>query len=181
MKVLTHDGALVTLPFTLQKMGDNNFERLDGQGDSAVGIVATMSEATVRRAVSEACDREENYSTPRELMNDIRFIARSLSSVEDGTEIRLEKQGDRIKLVVPEDAQAAKAPVTVGARVAFNGRSQAVVVNARGTVESIARQKATVKLDSGDRRRLTESTGKDYTESVTAPTEILDVLEGEAS
>lgn len=182
MKVLTHDGVLVTLPFTLKGLKDNEFERIDGQGGSEVGTVTEMSEAGVRRLVNTAGDLEDAYATPRSLMNDIRFIARSLSVVEDGTEIRMQKSRDRIKLVIPAEAQAAKTPVTAGARVAFNGRvSPKAMLNARGTVESVGGGKATVKLDAGDRRRVTEATGKDYPESVRAAVEILDTIDGEGS
>jgi hypothetical protein len=180
MKVLTHEGVLVTLPFTLKGLKDNEFERIDGKGSSEVGIVAEISEAVVRRSVSAACEREDSYSTSRELMNDIKFIARSLLSVKDGTEIQMEKRGDRIKLVIPQHAQATKATITVGARVAFNGRvTPKTALNSRGTVESLRGGRATIKLDAGDRRRLTEATGKDYPESIPAPVEILDVLDGE--
>ncbi len=180
MKVLTHDGVLVTLPFSLKGLRDSEFERIDGQGGSEVGIVTEQSEASVRRAVSGASDVEGCYSTPRQMMNDIRFIAGSLSAVEVGTEIRMEKNGDRIALVIPQHARPATATVTVGARVAFNGRtSPKTAVNARGTVESLKGNKATVKLDAGDRRRLTQATGRDYPESMRVAVVILDVIDGE--
>jgi hypothetical protein len=116
------------------------------------------------------------------MMSDIRFIARSLSNVQDGTEIRMQSSGARSKLVIPPQAQAAKATVTKGARVAFNGRvSPKTMLNSRGTVQSIRGRRATVKLDASDRRRVTEATGKDYPESTTAPVEILDILDGEGS
>jgi hypothetical protein len=179
MKVLTHEGVLVTLPFSLKGLKDSEFERVDGGGGSKVGIVAELSEAAVRRAVSGAVG---DYSTPREMMNDIRFIARSLSAVEVGAEIRLQKTGDRIALVVPQNARPAQRAVTVGARVVFNGRvSPKAAVNARGSVESINGKKAIVKLDAGDRRRLTQATGRDYPESITTAVEFLDVIEDEQS
>jgi hypothetical protein len=182
MKVLTHEGVLVTLPFTLKGLKENEFERIDGKGASEVGTVTEMSEGAVRRLVSAAGEIKENHSTPRTMMSDIRFIARSLSAVNDGTEIRMQKSGDRIKLAIPPEAQAAKAPVTTGARVAFNGRVRPkTMLNARGTVQSVRGGKATLKVDAGDRRRITEATGKDCSESTTAPVEILDVLDGEQS
>ena len=179
MKVLTHEGVLVTLPFSLRGLKDDEFERVDGKGGSEVGIVAEQPEAAVRRAVSGA---EDSYSTPREMMSDIRFIAGALANVEVGAEVRMQKNGDRISLEVPQTARAPQAIVTVGARVAFNGRtSPKTAVNARGTVESIKGNKATVKLDAGDRRRLTQATGRDYPESMRVAVVILDVIDGEQS
>ncbi len=182
MKVLTHEGVLLTLPFTLNELKDNEFERIDAKGGSQVGVVAEMSESAVRGLVNAAGGLEDNYMTPRSMMNDIRFIARSLLSVANGAEVRMHKRGDRISLEIPQEARAAKATVTVGARVVFNGRvSPKAAVNARGTVESIRGGKATVKLDAGDRRRLTEATGKDYREEMPVSVSILDVLDGEQS
>lgn len=182
MKVLTHEGVLVTLPFTLKGLKDNEFERIDGKGGSEVGTVTEVSEGTVRRLVRVAGHLKDNYMTSRSMMSDIRFIARSLSAVNDGTEIRMQKSGDRIKLVIPPEAQAAKAAVMAGARVAFNGRvSPKTMLNARGIVQSVQRGRATLKIDADDRRRITEATGKDFSESTTAPVEILDVLDGEQS
>jgi hypothetical protein len=45
MKVLTHEGVLVTLPFTLNDLKENQFERIDGKGASEVGAVSEMSRA----------------------------------------------------------------------------------------------------------------------------------------
>jgi len=106
MKVLTHEGALVTLPFSLRGLKDNEFERVDGKGGSEVGIVAEQPEAAVRRAVSGA---EDSYSTPREMMSDIRFIAGALANVEVGAEVWMQKNGDRISLEVPQTARAPQA------------------------------------------------------------------------
>jgi hypothetical protein len=182
MKVLTHEGVLVTMPFTLNELKVNEFERTDGKGGSEVGTVTEMTESAVRRLVSAAGAIEKNYSTPRTMMNDIRFIARSLATVQDGVEIRMQSSGRGIKLVIPPEARVAKATVKAGARVAFNGRvSPKTMLNARGTVQSVRGGRATLKVDAGDRGRITEATGKDLPESTTAPVAILDVLDGEQS
>jgi hypothetical protein len=63
--------------------------------------------------------------------------------------------------VIPPQARAAKATVTEGARVAFNGRVRPkTMLNSRGTVESVRGGRVTVKLDAGDQRRVTEATAR---------------------
>jgi hypothetical protein len=100
--------------------------------------------------------------------------------VSEGAEIRVECRGSKVRLVVPPEARAQRPPIKAEDRVAFNGHVKPkAFLNAHGTVESVAGRKAKVKLDAGDRRRITEATGKDSPESMTAPLDILDQLEGE--
>lgn len=48
------------------------------------------------------------------------------------------------------------------------------MLNTHGVVETVRGDKATVRLDEGDRQRLIRATGNDYPVSVKAPTAILD-------
>lgn len=180
MKVLTHDSVLLSLPFTA--LPGNAFERLDGQGMATVGIVGELDERTVKHTAHHAAAKSGTFATAREITKDLEFISRALSGISEGTEVRLEYQGGKLRLVLPPNALVAEAPPEAGARVAFNGRVKPkTLLNARGTVESIRNGKANVVFDAGDRRRLTEATGRDYPESVPAVFGILDQLDREQS
>jgi len=178
MKVLTHDGVLLTLPYVLDP--EDAFQRLDGLGTVTVGIVGELDERAVRQKAHEAAAIEGNYESARDINKSLDFISRAVSDVIEGAEIRVECRGSKIRLVVPPEARAERPPIEAEDRVAFNGRVRPkTMLNAHGTVESVTGRKATVKLDAGDRRRITEATGKDYPESTTAPLDILDKLESE--
>jgi hypothetical protein len=180
MKVLTHEGVVLTLPFTIDTELGSEFERIDGNGSAAVGIVTEISEATVRSSAQQAARLEQAFATARQITNDLQFIARSLSDVADGAEIRVETKGSKIKLVIPESARPKRDPIKAGDRVAVNAQaSPKTLLNTHGTVESVTGDRATVKLDEGDRQRVIRATGKAVPASVPVPTAILDKLESE--
>ena len=178
MKVLTHEGVVLTLPFTSNTVPGSEFERIDGNGSAAVGVVTEMSGATVRRSAQRAARLEHAFATAREISNDLRFIAMSLSDVADGAEIRVETKGSKIKLVIPASARPTREPIKAGDRVAVNAQvSPKTLMNTHGIVESVTGDRATVKLDDGDRQRVIRATGKEIPASVPAPLAILDKLE----
>jgi hypothetical protein len=150
-----------------------------GKGRAVVGIVGQqLDERAVRQKAQEAAEIEGNYETARGINKALDYISRSLSDVSEGAEIRVERRGAKVRLVVPPEARAQRPPIKAEDGVAFNGHVKPkAFLNAHGTVESISGRKAKVKLDAGDRRRITEATGKDYPESMTAPLDILDKLQ----
>ncbi len=178
MKVLTHEGVVLTLPFMCNDIPPNTFERLDGQGTATVGIVAEADEATVRRQIRKAAQLERVFNTEREITNDTRFIARVLFDIPNGTEIRLEIKNAKIKLVIPPDAKPTREPIHAGDRIAINHRARPkTLMNAHGTVESVKGDKATIKLDESDRQRVIRATGREVETSFPAPLAILDKLD----
>jgi hypothetical protein len=180
MKVLTHQGVLLTLPYILDP--EDAFQRLDGKDTTVVGIVGELDERTVRQTAQEAASIEGNYESARDINKALDFISRALSDVIEGAEIRVECRGTKIRLVVPPEARTERPPIEAEDRVVFNGHVRPkTMLNARGTVESVSGRKATVKLDAGDRRRIIEATGMHYPESTTAPLDILDKLVSEQS
>lgn len=180
MKVLTHEGAVLTLPFTSIDAPAGHFTRLDGDGGSRHGVVETMDDATVSSLIAAAARREGSFATVRDYTNDVRFIHRALLDVTDGAQIGIETKGSKIRLLIPDDARPRPEPLTEGDRVAFNANaSPKEILNAHGTVQSIDGKKATIKLDDGDRRRLTRSTGKEYPPTIPAPLTLLDKIDPE--
>ncbi len=178
MKVLTHKGVLLTLPFTTNAIPDQEFERIDGQGSAAVGVVTTIADTTVKTLVQRASRLDAAFSTTREITNDIRFFNRMLSDVADGAEIRMDRKGSKITLIVPPSARPTKEPIHVGDRIAINAMvSPKALMNSHGSVERISGKKATIKLDEGDRQRVIRATGKDLPPTLSAPLSILDKLD----
>jgi hypothetical protein len=177
MKVLTHEGVLLTLPTDVLDPEDA-FDRLDGQGSAVVGVVGELEERTVRRTANEGAALESIKSTASYVLKDLQFISKALSGVADGAEVRVECRGGVARLVVPPGARSQRPPIVAGDRVAFNGRvTPEALLNARGTVESVEGGEAKVRLDAGDRRRLEEATGKDRSEFTEASVALLDKLD----
>lgn len=83
MKVLMHDGNVLTLPFTLGSRPAGSFDRLDAEGTATRGIVSSIADATLPGLVNSAAARENAIATPAELMRDLRFIHQSLTDVND--------------------------------------------------------------------------------------------------
>ncbi len=67
MKALTHEGVLLTLPFTTNAIPDQEFERIDGQGSAAIGVVTTIADTTVKTLVQRASRLDAAFSTAREI------------------------------------------------------------------------------------------------------------------
>jgi hypothetical protein len=180
MKVLTHQGAVLTFPFTSTNSNDTDFDRLDGAGVAKVGIVAEHDQGTVDLAARRAAKLGQSLGTAREITNDLRFIARQLMDVAEGAEIRMESKGTKFRLLIPDEARAKPQQIKPGDRVAINWHvTRKELVNAHGTVESMSGGQAFVKLDAGDRRRAIGVTGNDLPESLRAPIGILDKAPGE--
>jgi hypothetical protein len=176
MKVLTDDGNVLTLPFTLGSRPAGSFDRLDAVGTATKGIVASVADAFLRQCVNSAAARENAIATPTELMRDLRFIHQSLIDVSDDAEVGIESTRSGYKLLIPEQARTPRELVAEGDRCAFNAQARPkVLLNAHGIVESIKEGKAQVRLDEGDRQRLIRATGNDdYPLSTSAPIAILD-------
>jgi len=163
MKVLTQNGEVLTIPFTMQDTPPGNFERLNKPGATAKGIVSNMDDAKVTALTRDAAGRIDSIATPRQLKNDLRFIHRALIDVADGAEVGIEYARHKYRLLIPPEARAAREPLAVGDRCAMNANVQPKeLLNTHGTVESIDGAKATVKIDEGDRQRLNRATGKSY-------------------
>lgn len=88
MKVLTHNGVLLTLPFASLEPEDA-FERIDGQGTAVAGIVGELDARDVKRQAQQAAAREGTYASAREITRDLEFISRALSGVTEGAEVPL--------------------------------------------------------------------------------------------
>jgi hypothetical protein len=178
MKVLKHDGNVLTLPFALGNRLAGSFDRLDAEGTATKGIVSSIADATLPGLIYSAAARENALATPTELMRDLRYIHQSLIDVNDGAEVGIESKRSGYRLLIPEQARAPRESVAEGDHCAFNAHARPkVLLNAHGVVESVKGEKATVRLDEGDRHRLIRATGKDYPASATAPIAILDKVQ----
>jgi len=175
MKVLMHDGHVLTLPFTFESRPAGSFDVLDAEGTATTGVVSSIADATLPGLVNRAAARENAMATPTELMRDLRFIHQSLIDVSDGAEVGIESKRSAYRLLIPEQARTPRESVAEGDHCAFNAHARPkVLLNTHGVVESIKGDKATVRLDEGDRQRLIRATGKDYPVSAQAPIAILD-------
>jgi hypothetical protein len=181
MKVLMHDGHVLTLPFMLGSRPAGTFDRLDDEGTAPKGVVSTIADGQLPGLVNKGAARENAMESPANLMRDLRFIHQCLIDVNEGAEVGIESTRAGYKLLIPEDAHAPREPLAAGDRCAFNARARPkVLLNAHGVVESIKGGKATVKLDEGDRQRMYRATGKERPVSARAPLAILDkVSDGE--
>ena len=181
MKVLMHDGHVLTLPFTLGSRPEGTFDYLEGEGTASKGVVSEVADGQLRALVSKGAARENAIATPAELMRNLRFINQSLIDITEGAEVGIEFTRRGYKLLIPEAALAPRELVGKGDRCAFNGRVRPLVlVNARGVVESIKGDVASVKLDEGDRQRIYRATGKEQPALARAPLSLLDkVTDGE--
>jgi hypothetical protein len=178
MKVLTHAGVLVTMPFTMGRIGVDEFELMEGNGTTEVGVVAEMSESDVRRLVNGTAKFEQSLLEPREILKEVQFIARMLYDVPLGTEIRLRSGRKGRELVIPPEAMPEQEPVEPGDRIAVNHRVRPKAwMNCHGVVKAVKGDKADVMLDEGDRRRVARATGKELGETVKIPVALLDRLE----
>jgi antitoxin (DNA-binding transcriptional repressor) of toxin-antitoxin stability system len=177
MKILTYEGTVLTLPFTMQDTPPGSFERIDGNGAVAKGVVSSMDDAVLARLILRAAGREDAFATQRDMTKDLRFIHRALIDIEEGAEVGIETRGSKIALLIPQDARPKPETLAVGDRFAINATVRPkVLLNAHGTVEGIKGDKATIALDEGDRQRLIRATGKDYPATMAAPMSILDKL-----
>lgn len=181
MKVLMHDGHVLTLPFTLGSRPEGTFDRLDGEDTAAKGVVSDVPDGDLPGLINKGARREDAIASPAELMRDLRFIHTRLIDVKDGAEVGIESTRGGYKLLIPEAAQAPRELVEKGDRCAFNGRVRPLVlVNARGVVESVKGDVASVKFDEGDRQRIYRATGKEQPALARAPLSLLDkVTDGE--
>jgi hypothetical protein len=182
MKVLMHDGHVLTLPFTLGGRPEGTFDFLEDEGTASKGVVSELADGQLRALVSKGAARENGaLATSAELMRDLRFIHRSLIDITEGAEVGIESTRRGYKLLIPEAVHAPRERVGKGDRCAFNGRVRPLVlVNARGVVESVKGDMASVKLDEGDRQRIYRATGKEQPALGRAPLSLLDkVTDGE--
>jgi hypothetical protein len=175
MKVLMHDGHVLTLPFTMTDTPAGSFERLDGNGAAAKGSVASMDDTALSALVRGAAAREDAIRSAADLIRDLRFIHTALIDLSDGAEVGIEHRRSAYRLLIPEQARAPRDPLAVGDRCAFNARARPkVLLNTHGVVESIQGERVTVRLDEGDRQRLIRATGKEHPVTAPAPVGILD-------
>lgn len=176
MKVLTTaDGKTI---LTFNPAGGTEFLGLDGKTYGR-GKVAALPDATVRTAIRAAlpksvtsdADHPFAFTLPTEVLKDLKWIAKGLIPVPDGTEgvgLIASKRG--VALDIPADALPKKAPVNVGDRIAvMENISPAAWMNARGTVKAITGGKVTIALTDGDRARIERKTGKRVAAEVNLP------------
>jgi hypothetical protein len=115
MKVLTHNGVLLTLPAVLDR--EDAFLRLDGKGTAAVGIVGELDDSAVEQKAQEGAAIEDLYSTPQEIKKDLKFISQQLMDVAEGAEIRVQWRRGGVGLVVPPEARAERPAIKAKDRV----------------------------------------------------------------
>lgn len=177
MKVLLHDGHVLTLPFTLGRRPEGSFDRLDEEGTAPKGVVSTIADSQLEELINKGAARDDAFATPTELMRDLRFIHRNLIDLSEGAEVGIEPTRNGYKLLIPDDARAPREPVKEGDRCAFNARtSPKVMLNAHGVVESVKGKKATVRLDEGDRQRIIRASGKEHPALIVASTDLIDKI-----
>lgn len=189
MKVLTSPDGITLLTFPL---GGSEYQGLD-TATYPKGIVAERPERAVKMAVEAAVqsglgeptgdglgrsikqlDGDTHpfaFSETAELMRDMRWIAKRLIEVEDGTEIGLHVGARGYGLDMPAVAKVDRsAGVKVGDTIAVGMNiSPKAMMNARGTIASVNGTKVSVNLTEGDLRRLRASTGKNFVNPVRLP------------
>lgn len=122
MKVLMHDGHVLTLPFTSGGRSEGTFDQLDADGTPAKGVVSTIEDGTLPGLVNAGAARENAMATPAELRRDLRFIHKALIDVAEGAEIGIEPTRSGYRLLVPEEVRVTHGPVAAGNRCAFNAQ-----------------------------------------------------------
>ncbi len=163
------------MPFTLGSRPAGSFDLLDAEGTATTGVVSNTADATLPGLVNSGAARENAITTPAELMRDLRFIHQRLIDISDGAEVGIEHTRSGYRLLIPDQARAPRESVDVGDHCAFNAQARPkALLNTHGVVESIKGDKATIRLDEGDRQRLIRATGKDYPANASAPISILD-------
>jgi hypothetical protein len=118
------------------------------------------------------------FTEAKDLKRDVRWIAKRLVDVPDGTTVRLVTKGDSYGLDIPEDATPDRSEgLKVGSQVAIGPNvSPKAMMNARGKVKSIKGNRAVVELDEGDLNRIERSTGKKFRRETSMPLSTLEVV-----
>jgi hypothetical protein len=186
MKVLTNPETGSPLVFPVD--GDE-FVGLDRKA-SATGLVSEVPDKTVNRAVAAAMRRPAPEDATGEvvgvpidpddpfafhesgdLKRDLRWIAKAVADVADGSRVGLKRTARGYSLDVPEGARPNRSEgIGVGTRVAVGPNiSPKTAMNAHGVVDSISGKRATVTLDEGDHDRLVRATGKKYGRTMPFP------------
>lgn len=179
MKVLMHDGHVLTLPFTMGSRPEGSFDFLDDEGTASKGVVSSIADGQLPALVNKGAARENAIATPADLMRTLRFIHQSLIDITEGAEVGIESTRGGYKLLIPEAARAPRDLVAEGDRCAFNGRVRPLLlVNVRGVVETVNGDVATVKLDEGDRDRIYRASGKEQSALARIPLSRLDKITG---
>jgi hypothetical protein len=107
MKVLTHEGVLLTFNFTTKPVAPDEFQRLNDAHATKHGVVAEMDERVVRHLLNGASRKPGRFLTPREILGDLQSIDRALHDIPIGTEIKAQTAGGSRRLVIPAGARAA--------------------------------------------------------------------------
>jgi hypothetical protein len=174
MKVLTNPETGSPLVFPVD--GDE-FIGLDRKA-SATGLVSEVPDKTVNRAVAAAMRRPAldpddpfAFHESGDLKRDLRWIAKAVADVADGSRVGLKRTARGYSLDVPEGARPNRSEgIGVGTRVAVGPNiSPKTAMNAHGVVDSISGKRATVTLDEGDHDRLVRATGKKYGRTMPFP------------
>jgi hypothetical protein len=118
------------------------------------------------------------FTEAKDLKRDVRWIAKRLVDVPDGTTVSLVTKGDSYGLDIPEDAKPDRSEgLKVGSHVAIGPNvSPKAMMNARGKVKSIKGNRAVVELDEGDLNRIERSTGKKFRRETSMPLSTLEVV-----
>jgi hypothetical protein len=118
------------------------------------------------------------FTDAKDLKRDVRWIAKRLVDVPDGTTVGLVTKGDSYGLDIPEDATPDRSEgLEVGSQVAIGPNvSPKAMMNARGKVKSIKGSRAVVELDEGDLNRIERATGKKFRRETSMPLSTLEVV-----
>lgn len=118
------------------------------------------------------------FTEAKDLKRDVRWIAKRLVDIPDGTTVGLVTQGSGYGLDIPEGARPDRSEgLKVGSQVAVGPNvTPKAMMNARGKVKSIKGSRAVVELDEGDLNRIERSTGKKFRRETSMPLSTLEVV-----
>lgn len=195
MKVITSPAGdeLLTLP--INWFGGTDFENVRTGEKVAVGVVAEMPDAGVKRLLAAALTMRERAEDerfgaadpetgarafhkdrsfalePSDFMREIRWINKALTAedVADGTEVRLKDSGRGHSLDLPATAEETYEP-QVGDRIAIGiNITPKAMMNARGEVLAVNGTRVKVRLTAGDLKRVKRATGKNFAAETSIP------------
>lgn len=183
MKVLTAANGTI---LTFDPMGADDFLGLDRKR-YAKGIVAErddrnvagLAKATIKPYDANgerSPDREDPFAfcEAKDIMRDLRWIAKTLIDIADGVEVGLKFSGRSSALDIPKDAIPTVEAQVGDAIVIGPAISPKALMNARGVVEKIVGDKVTCRMDAGDIKRITRATNKAWPQVIRVPLSTLE-------
>lgn len=163
----------------LPQLGGSSFETLAGERVDFGFAAEVTGEPLTEAMYAGAKERDDDLTSAKDLINDVRWLHKALADYEPGSKFGL-KIGPKGGYDL-DDSEANRID-----RAAGLGEGDDVAVgptvrpktffNARGRVVSIEGDMVHVTLDPGDRDRVERATGKTVKETMSFPLEGLEKL-----